>query len=105
MVVKSQATRSQSQNRKIARQILADKLEALEKGSESRTALKAEVKRRKKASKTKKARRKYRALGEGAEAAAAKEEDDDGEEEMKGVNAGEVAGGEDKEESGGYRRM
>lgn len=91
MVVKSQATRSRSQNRKIARRILADKLEVLEKGPESRTALKAEVKRRKKASKTKKARRKYRALGERAEGAAAEgEEDDDGEEEMEGVNAGEV---------------
>lgn len=61
MVVKSQATRSRSQNRSIARRLLADKLEEVEKGSESRTALKTETKRKNKASKTKKARRKYRA--------------------------------------------
>ncbi|KAL8811220.1 MAG: hypothetical protein Q9223_001063 [Gallowayella weberi] len=65
MVVKSQATRSRSQNRSIARRLLADKLEDAEKGSESRTALKSEVKRKKKASKAKKARRKYRALEDG----------------------------------------
>ncbi|KAK0512572.1 hypothetical protein JMJ35_004589 [Cladonia borealis] len=62
IVVKSQATRSRSQNRKIARQNLAEKIEELEKGPESRTALKAEIKRKQKASKSKKARRKYRAL-------------------------------------------
>lgn len=61
-VVKSQATRSRAQNRKIARTLLAEKIEAAEKGPESRTALKAEIKRKKKATKTKKARRKYKAL-------------------------------------------
>ncbi|KAL8791471.1 MAG: hypothetical protein Q9213_000088 [Squamulea squamosa] len=60
MVVKSQATRSRSQNRSIARRLLADKLEDADKGSESRTALKSEIKRKKKASKAKKARRKHR---------------------------------------------
>ncbi|KAI4282160.1 MAG: hypothetical protein L6R38_003140 [Xanthoria sp. 2 TBL-2021] len=60
MVVKSQATRSRSQNRSIARRLLADKLEDAEKGSESRTALKSETQRKKKASKAKKARRKHR---------------------------------------------
>ncbi|KAL8869139.1 MAG: hypothetical protein Q9174_004493 [Haloplaca sp. 1 TL-2023] len=60
LVVKSQATRSRSQNRSIARRLLAEKLEEAEKGSESRTALKADIKRKKKASKMKKARRKYR---------------------------------------------
>ncbi|KAL8678189.1 MAG: hypothetical protein Q9186_005443 [Xanthomendoza sp. 1 TL-2023] len=65
MVVKSQATRSRSQNRSIARRLLADKLEDAEKGSASRTALKSEAKRKKKASKAKKARRKYRALEDG----------------------------------------
>ncbi|KAL8771320.1 MAG: hypothetical protein Q9209_003225 [Squamulea sp. 1 TL-2023] len=60
MVVKSQATRSRSQNRSIARRLLADKLEDAEKGSESRKALKADIKRKKKASKTKKSRRKHR---------------------------------------------
>lgn len=68
MIIKSQATRSRSQNRKIARRLLAEKIEAVEKGPESRTALKAEIKRKKKASKTKKARRKYKALKDGVEA-------------------------------------
>ncbi|KAL8674358.1 MAG: hypothetical protein Q9168_001218 [Polycauliona sp. 1 TL-2023] len=60
MVVKSQATRSRSQNRSIARRLLSDKLEGAEKGSESRQALKSETKRKKKASMAKKARRKHR---------------------------------------------
>jgi hypothetical protein len=41
---------------------LADKVEAQEKGDQSRVALKAEAARKKKASKVKKARRKYRDL-------------------------------------------
>ena len=67
MTIKSQATRSRSQNRKIARQLLADKIEAVEKGPESRTALKAEIKRKKKATKAKKARRKYQTPKDGVE--------------------------------------
>ena len=62
IVVKSQATRSRSQNREIARRLLSDKLEVIEKGSESRTAIKADIKRRRKASKTKKAHRKHKQL-------------------------------------------
>ncbi|KAJ5896032.1 peptide chain release factor-like protein [Penicillium subrubescens] len=62
IVVKCQATRSRSQNEKIARSLLADKVEAQEKGDQSRVALKAEAARKKKASKVKKARRKYRDL-------------------------------------------
>jgi protein subunit release factor B len=64
VVVKCQATRSQSQNEKIARQLLADKVEAREKGEDSRAALKVEAARKKKASKMKKSRRKYRDLSE-----------------------------------------
>lgn len=64
MVVKSQDTRSRSQNRKIARQLLAEKLEEAEKGPQSRTALKAKIKSKRKASKSKKSKRKYRALQE-----------------------------------------
>jgi peptide chain release factor len=64
IVVNSQATRSRSQNYKIARQILAEKIERLEKGDESRIAKRAERKRTQKASKEKKSRRKYRALDE-----------------------------------------
>lgn len=63
-MIKCQATRSRSQNRKIARANLAEKIEAAEKGPESRTAIKAEVRRRKKASKNKKARRKHQGLKE-----------------------------------------
>jgi hypothetical protein len=62
--VKSQETRSRQQNRKIARRILSDKLENLEKGDESRQAIKAKEASRKKASKMKKSRRKYRKLEE-----------------------------------------
>ncbi|KAI9677658.1 MAG: hypothetical protein M1817_006613 [Caeruleum heppii] len=64
IVVKSQATRSRDQNRKIARTNLAEKLEAMTLGSESRVAVKAEVKRKKKASGDKKRKRKYRRLEE-----------------------------------------
>jgi len=64
IVVKSQATRSRTQNQKIARQILAEKVELLEKGEQSRIAVKTEAAAKKKASKTKKSQRKYRALEE-----------------------------------------
>lgn len=64
IVVKSQETRSREQNRKTARRILGEKLEELEKGAQSRTALKTESQRKKKASAAKKARRKYRTLAE-----------------------------------------
>lgn len=62
--MKCQATRSRSQNEKIARSLLADKVEAQEKGDQSRVAIKAEAARKKKASKSKKTRRKYRGLEE-----------------------------------------
>jgi peptide chain release factor len=62
IVVKSQDSRSREYNRKVARQLLAEKLDQIEKGDQSRTAIKAERARNKKASKEKKARRKYRAL-------------------------------------------
>lgn len=73
VVIKCQATRSRSQNRDIARRLLADRVEELEKGAESRVAIKAEVKRKKKASKTKKARRKYRKSQESNEESASSE--------------------------------
>ena len=69
IVVKSQATRSRSQNRLIARQLLADRLDDLAHGAESRSAVVAEFHRRRKAGATKKARSKYRALEERAAAA------------------------------------
>jgi len=67
LVVKFQGQRSRDYNRKEARRILADKLEAMEKGDESRMALKVQEKARKKASKTKKAKRKYKALAKAKE--------------------------------------
>lgn len=67
VVVKSQATRSRSQNEKIARQLLADKVEQLEKGDQSRAAIKVDRARKKKASRMKKTRRKYRELDKGQE--------------------------------------
>ncbi|KAI0005196.1 RF-1 domain-containing protein [Xylariaceae sp. FL0662B] len=64
IVVKSQATRSRSQNRTIARQLLADRLDDIARGDQSRSAVVGEVKRKKKASSAKKSRRKYRKLEE-----------------------------------------
>ena len=80
IVVKCQETRSRSQNEKIAIQLLADRVEQLQKGNQSRVAIKADRARKKKASKVKKSRRKYRDLedqrdGDGC--------DDDVEEETK----------------------
>lgn len=70
--MKCQATRSRSQNRTIARQLLADKLDDITRGDESRSSVVGEVKRKKRASSAKKSRRKYRKLDE--EKAAATEE-------------------------------
>ncbi|KAK3696295.1 hypothetical protein LTR37_018031 [Vermiconidia calcicola] len=64
LVVKCQETRSREQNRKLARRLLSERLEEREKGSESRTAIKTERARTKKASADKKARRKYKKLAE-----------------------------------------
>ena len=69
IVVKSQATRSKSQNYTIARKILAEKIELLQKGDESRAAKKEERVRQKKASASKKSNRKYRKLDEQKEGA------------------------------------
>ncbi|KAL0943941.1 peptidyl-trna hydrolase domain protein [Colletotrichum truncatum] len=64
IVVKSQATRSRSQNRKIAREVLAQKLDDLRNGDQSRSAIVGEEKRKKAASAAKKSKRKYRKLEE-----------------------------------------
>ncbi|KAL1633606.1 hypothetical protein SLS56_002754 [Neofusicoccum ribis] len=74
IVVKYQGTRSRTQNRKTARRMLAERLEEMEKGPESRTQLKRAVQAKKKASSAKKSKRKYRALEEAKKAAAAGEE-------------------------------
>lgn len=64
IVVKSQATRSRTQNESIARRLLAEKVEFLEKGSESRVEKKRERESRKRRSAEKKSRRKYRKLAD-----------------------------------------
>lgn len=77
LVLKVQEHRSRSQNRKLARQKLAEKLDVMERGSESRVAVKAEVKRKKKSSATKKSKRKYRRLEEEKTGELEEAEDDD----------------------------
>ncbi|KAK4127738.1 hypothetical protein N657DRAFT_641762 [Parathielavia appendiculata] len=66
IVVKSQATRSRTQNRKIARDLLALKLDELANGPQSRAAIVSDVKKKRADSRAKKARRKYRKLAEEA---------------------------------------
>lgn len=65
IVVKYQDTRSRAINRKVARQLLQDRLEEYELGDDARTRVKAREKSKKKASSDKKKRRKYRALEAG----------------------------------------
>ncbi|TVY87309.1 putative peptide chain release factor-like protein, mitochondrial, partial [Lachnellula willkommii] len=77
LVLKVQEHRSRSQNRKLARQKLAERLDVMERGSESRVAVKAEVKRKKKSSATKKTKRKYRRLEEEKARELEEAEDDD----------------------------
>lgn len=82
IVVKCQDTRSRTQNRKTARKLLGERLEELELGDQSRTAVKAKERSKKKASADKKKKRKYKALQE------AKEADEEGE-EVDGEELGE----------------
>jgi hypothetical protein len=94
IVVKCQATRSRSENFKIAKRILAEKVEFLAKGDESRAAKVEECARRKKASQGKKTRRKYKRLaGERGELGA--DADADGEEDWdeQGGKGGAIEGG------------
>ncbi|KAK4646518.1 hypothetical protein QC761_211210 [Podospora bellae-mahoneyi] len=64
IVIKCQATRSRSQNRKIARDILAERLDELYNGSQSRVAIVGSVKKKRADSAAKKSRRKHRKLAE-----------------------------------------
>ncbi|KAF1810990.1 peptidyl-tRNA hydrolase domain-containing protein, partial [Eremomyces bilateralis CBS 781.70] len=64
LVVKSQDTRSRSQNRVIARKRLAEALDEREHGEASRSAIKRDRQSKKKSSRAKKSRRKYRKLEE-----------------------------------------
>jgi len=60
IVVKSQATRSRPQNRKIARELLAEKLDISNNGAFSYAMQKLELNKKRKASAQKKKNRKYR---------------------------------------------
>ncbi|KAG5996584.1 hypothetical protein E4U52_006291 [Claviceps spartinae] len=64
IVVKSQATRSRDQNRKIAREILAQRVDDFRNGDQSRAAIVGEIKRKKIENARRKSRRKYRKLEE-----------------------------------------
>ncbi|KAI0407452.1 RF-1 domain-containing protein [Xylaria palmicola] len=103
LVVKCQATRSRSQNRTIARRLLADRLDDLARGGASRSAVVGEVRRKKKASAAKKSRRKYRKLGEEEAEAAGMEagtETTTGEEKISGEDTEEVVVAEEEDGDG-----
>jgi peptide chain release factor len=61
-VIKCQDTRSQEQNRKIARQRLHEKLDFIENGENSKLAMRIEKMKKRKADRKRKARRKLDAL-------------------------------------------
>ncbi|KAI1627101.1 RF-1 domain-containing protein [Exophiala viscosa] len=103
IVVKSQRTRSKSENFKIAKRILAEKVELLEKGGESRAAKVHDRARKKKLSAEKKRRRKYKALAEegnkdGKDDGDEAEEDDGDEDLVDGLEGRNGSGLESKKE-------
>ena len=110
IVVKCQATRSRTQNRLIARQLLAERLDDLTKGDQSRSAIVGEAKRKKRASSAKKSRRKYRKLDEERQEVVAGDEgegegwDEELEEQVDNKTSsegiGEAASGNDETVSG-----
>ncbi|KAH7264121.1 hypothetical protein FSOLCH5_010362 [Fusarium solani] len=73
IVVKSQATRSRDQNRKHARELLAQRVDEFHNGDQSRSAIVGKVKKKKADSASKKSRRKYKKLEEEKAAVAAAE--------------------------------
>ncbi|KAL9087828.1 MAG: hypothetical protein Q9159_003425 [Coniocarpon cinnabarinum] len=72
--IKCQATRSRSQNRTVARRRLAERIEELQLGDQSRNAIKAEREKKKKANSVKKSKRKYKKLAEEIKFAGAQDE-------------------------------
>ncbi|KAK8038150.1 hypothetical protein PG994_014917 [Apiospora phragmitis] len=103
IVIKCQETRSRSQNRLIARQLLANRLDDLTKGDQSRSAIVGEAKRKKRSSSAKKSRRKYRKLdgerlGEGASVLEGEEEESGEYDEIErhSEETGETASGNDE---------
>ncbi|KAF3771250.1 hypothetical protein M406DRAFT_19702, partial [Cryphonectria parasitica EP155] len=65
IVVKCQETRSREQNRKLAREHLAEKIDDFLNGENSRSAVVARILAKKKASALKKSRRKHRQAADG----------------------------------------
>ena len=104
IVVKCQATRSKSQNYTIARRLLAEKVELLQKGDDSRAAKVVERKSRKKKSADKKKRRKYRRLAgekDGQEGEVDDEEVEDDDLDLEEVATDELVDSKlDRPESG-----
>lgn len=76
-MVKCQDTRSREQNRKLAREHLAEKIDDLLNGDQSRSAFVARLKAKKKSSAAKKSRRKHRDAAGGREQGEEGEVDDD----------------------------
>ncbi|CEJ80950.1 Putative RF-1 domain-containing protein [[Torrubiella] hemipterigena] len=78
IVVKSQATRSREQNRKHARELLAQRLDDLNNGEQSRSTIVGNIKKKRSDSASKKSRRKYRKLEEEKTAATSAPRADNG---------------------------
>jgi protein subunit release factor B len=91
IVVKYQDTRSRELNRKMARRILQDRIEEMQLGDDARTRVRAREKSKKKASSSKKTRRKYRALEEGKDGAEGEEDQQEGDGEESAVVEGAEA--------------
>ncbi|CAJ0554102.1 Ff.00g126140.m01.CDS01 [Fusarium sp. VM40] len=87
IVVKSQATRSRDQNRKHARELLAQRVDDLHNGDQSRSAIVGQVKLKKASSASKKSRRKYKKLEEEKAAAAAEVQPETIPDATEGVSA------------------
>ncbi|KAL0464976.1 RF-1 domain-containing protein [Neurospora intermedia] len=96
IVIKCQETRSRTQNRKLAREILAAKVDLFLNGDKSRLAIVGNVKKKKADSKAKKARRKYKKLEE------KKAKDGVGRQLVEGTEGEEVEGEDEGEEVEGY---
>lgn len=100
IVVKCQDTRSREQNRKLARQHLAEKIDDMLNGENSRSAVVARILAKKKASALKKSRRKHRVAADGKEDGeegddeAIDEDDDDHHDPVQDEAAGKQGRGE-----------
>ncbi|KAJ4389257.1 hypothetical protein N0V93_006722 [Gnomoniopsis smithogilvyi] len=77
IVIKCQETRSRSQNRKLAREHLAEKIDNFLNGENSRSAVVARINARRKASASKKSRRKHNKGPAGKDGGEEEEKDDE----------------------------